>query len=92
MVFKGTAVSYGRSRAIITATGMATALGQIAELLATRRPPPTPLQRRLATLGRVLTLAVVVISAVVFAVGVAAGEPVSRMLLAAVSLAVAAIP
>jgi P-type Ca2+ transporter type 2C len=92
MVFKGTAVSYGRGRAIVTATGMGTALGQIAELLATRRPPPTPLQRRLATLGRVLALAVVVISAVVFAVGVAAGEPASRMLLAAVSLAVAAIP
>jgi P-type Ca2+ transporter type 2C len=92
MVFKGTAVSYGRGRAIVTATGMRTALGQIAGLLATRRPPPTPLQRRLATLGRVLALAVVVISAVVFAVGVAAGEPASRMLLAAVSLAVAAIP
>jgi P-type Ca2+ transporter type 2C len=92
MVFKGTAVSYGRGRAIVTATGMRTALGQIAELLATRRPPPTPLQRRLATLGRVLALAVVAISAVVFAVGVAAGEPASRMLLAAVSLAVAAIP
>src|SRR5512132_4663420 len=92
MAFKGTAVSYGRGRAIVTATGMATALGQIAELLATRHPPPTPLQRRLATLGRVLALAVVAISAVVFAVGVAAGEPASRMLLAAVSLAVAAIP
>jgi Ca2+-transporting ATPase len=92
MVFKGTAVSYGRGRAIVTATGMATALGQIAGLLATRRPPPTPLQRRLATLGRVLALGVVAISAVVFAVGVAAGEPASRMLLAAVSLAVAAIP
>jgi len=92
MVFKGTAVSYGRGRAIITATGMGTALGQIAGLLTTRRPPPTPLQRRLATLGRVLALALVAISAVVFVVGVAAGESASRMLLAAVSLAVAAIP
>jgi P-type Ca2+ transporter type 2C len=92
MVFKGTAVSYGRGRAVVTATGMATALGQIAELLQTRRPPPTPLQRRLATLGRVLAVAVVAVSAVVFAVGVAAGEPAARMLLAAVSLAVAAIP
>jgi P-type Ca2+ transporter type 2C len=92
MVFKGTAVSYGRGRAVVTATGMDTALGQVAELLATRRPPPTPLQRRLAALGRVLAVAVLVVSAVVFAVGVAAGEPASRMLLAAVSLAVAAIP
>jgi Ca2+-transporting ATPase len=92
MVFQGTAVSYGRGRAIVTATGMATALGQIAALLQARRPPPTPLQRRLAALGRVLAVAVVAVSAVVFAVGVAAGEPAARMLLAAVSLAVAAIP
>jgi Ca2+-transporting ATPase len=92
MVFKGTAVSHGRARAVVTATGMATALGQIAKLLQARRPPPTPLQRRLAVLGRQLAVAVVVVSAVVFAVGVAAGEPVVRMLLASVSLVVAAIP
>jgi Ca2+-transporting ATPase len=92
MVFKGTAVSYGRARAVVTATGMATELGQIAELLQTRRPPPTPLQRRLAVLGRQLAVAVVVVAAVVFAVGVASGEPVVRMLLASVSLVVAAIP
>jgi P-type Ca2+ transporter type 2C len=92
MVFKGTAVSYGRGRALVTATGMATALGQIASLLRTRRPPPTPLQRRLAVLGRQLAVAVVAVSAVVFAVGVATGEPVTRMLVVGVSLAVAAIP
>jgi P-type Ca2+ transporter type 2C len=80
MVFKGTAVSYGRARAVVTATGMATALGQIARLLRTRRPPPTPLQRRLAVLGRQLAVAVVVVSAVVFAAGVLVGEPVVRML------------
>lgn len=92
MVFKGTVVSYGRGRALVTATGMATALGQIARLLRTRRPPPTPLQRRLAVLGRQLAVAVVAVSAVVFAVGVATGEPVTRMLVVGVSLAVAAIP
>jgi Ca2+-transporting ATPase len=92
MVFKGTAVSYGRGRAVVTATGMATALGQIASLLQTRRPPPTPLQRRLAVLGRDLAVAVVIASAVVFAVGVFVGEPITRMLVVGVSLAVAAIP
>jgi Ca2+-transporting ATPase len=92
MVFKGTAVSYGRGRAVVTATGMATALGQIASLLQARRPPPTPLQRRLAVLGRDLAVAVVVASAVVVVVGVAVGEPVPRMLVVGVSLAVAAIP
>jgi Ca2+-transporting ATPase len=92
MVFTGTAVSYGRGRALVTATGMATALGQIAELLQARRPPPTPLQRRLAVLGRDLAVAVVAACAVVFAVGVLVGEPVVRMLVVGVSLAVAAIP
>jgi Ca2+-transporting ATPase len=92
MVFKGTAVTYGRGRALVTATGMTTALGQIASLLQARRPPPTPLQRRLAVLGRDLAVAVVVASAVVFAAGVATGEPVTRMLVVGVSLAVAAIP
>ncbi len=92
MVFKGTAVSYGRGRAVVTATGMATALGHIASLLQARRPPPTPLQRRLAALGRDLAVAVVIASAVVVAVGVATGEPVTRMLVVGVSLAVAAIP
>jgi Ca2+-transporting ATPase len=92
MVFKGTAVVYGRAVAVVTATGMATALGQIAELLQAHRAPATPLQRRLSALGRQIAIAAVVICALVFALGVATGEPATRMLLASVSLAVAAIP
>ncbi len=92
MLFKGTEVTYGRGRAMVVATGTRTQLGQIAQLLRAHRAPPTPLQRRLALLGRQLALGVVAISAVVFAIGVASGESLTRMLLVAVSLAVAAIP
>ena len=92
MVFKGTAVVYGRARGLVVATGMATELGQVAGLLKAHQAPRTPLQKRLAVLGRRLAAASVVICAIVFAAGVARGEDVSVMFLTAVSLAVAAIP
>ena len=92
MVSRGTAVTYGRGRAVVTATGMQTALGAIADMLQSHNPPPTPLQKRLAVLGRRLAVAALVVCLVVFVAGVARGEPVSLMFLTAVSLAVAAIP
>ncbi len=92
MVFKGTAVVYGRARGLAAATGMTTELGQVAGLLKAHQAPRTPLQKRLAVLGRRLAAASVVICAVVFFAGVARGEDVSVMFLTAVSLAVAAIP
>jgi Ca2+-transporting ATPase len=92
MAFKGTAVTYGRGTGIVVATGMATELGRIALLLQAHGQPLTPLQRRLAGLGRWLAGAAIVVCMVVFATGVARGEPVDEMFLTAVSLAVAAIP
>jgi Ca2+-transporting ATPase len=92
MVFKGTAVVYGRARGLIVATGMTSELGQVAGLLQAHQAPRTPLQNRLAVLGRRLAAAAVVICLVVFSAGVARGEDVSLMFLTAVSLAVAAIP
>jgi Ca2+-transporting ATPase len=92
MAFKGTAVTYGRGAGIVVATGMATELGRIAQLLQAHGTGSTPLQRRLAGLGRWLAAAALVVCAVVFAAGVARGEAVDRMFLTAVSLAVAAIP
>jgi len=92
MAFKGTLVTYGRGRGIVVATGMQTELGRIAELLEQRVDVKTPLQERLAHFGRYLALAALGICAIVFAVGVARGEPLVRMFLTAVSLAVAAIP
>ncbi|MFW2380905.1 MAG: cation-translocating P-type ATPase [Acidimicrobiales bacterium] len=92
MVFKGTSVVYGRARGIVVATGMQTALGEIAGLLQTHQAPRTPLQKRLAVLGRWLAVAAIGICVVVFLAGVARGEDVEVMFLTAVSLAVAAIP
>ena len=92
MAFKGTAATFGRARGVIVATGMATELGKIAALLQAHAVDNTPLQRRLAVLGRRMAAAALVICAVVFAAGVARGEPAEVMLLTSVSLAVAAIP
>jgi Ca2+-transporting ATPase len=92
MAFKGTAVTFGRARGVVVATGMATELGEIARLLRARREASTPLQRRLAVLGRWMAVAALVIVTVVFVVGLARGEPADEMFLTAVSLAVAAIP
>ena len=92
MIFKGTAVAYGRARTVVVATGMSTELGQIADLLQTHKAPPTPLQKRLAVLGRWLAAAAILIAIIVFAIGVLRGEEVEIMFLTAVSLAVAAIP
>ena len=92
MAFKGTVVTYGRARGIAVATGMMTELGKIASMLEAAPAIKTPLQRRLATFGRQLALAVLVICAFIFAVGLWRGEPALLMLLTALSLAVAAIP
>lgn len=92
MAFKGTMATHGRGRGIVVATGMQTELGRIALLLEERVDVKTPLQRRLAHFGRYLALAALAICAIIFAVGVARGEPLIRMFLTSVSLAVAAIP
>ena len=92
MVYSGTIVSYGHGEGIVTATGMATELGKVADLLQSVEQEQTPLQKRLDQLGRQLAAAASVLVIVVFALGVLRGEPWREMLLVAVSLAVAAIP
>ncbi|MFC3740376.1 cation-translocating P-type ATPase [Paractinoplanes deccanensis] len=88
----GTVLTTGRAAGVVVRTGPRSSLGRIAALVAHTTPGPTPLQRRLATLGRALGLAAVAISSVVFAFGLLAGEPVARMAITAVSLVVAAVP
>ena len=92
MVFAGTIVVAGRGEAVVVATGMQTELGQIAGLIEEADPGPTPLQMRLAQVGRWIVLACLFICAAVGAMGVIRGESIRTMFLAAVSLAVAAIP
>jgi Ca2+-transporting ATPase len=88
----GTVVVTGRGSGTVTRVGPDSALGRIAALVAAARPGPTPLQRRLARLGRVLGAVAIVLSAVVTLVGVLSGEPVVRMAIVGVSLVVAAVP
>ncbi len=92
VAFNGTAVVYGRGLGVVVTTGMATALGRVAELLQQHAGGQTPLQKRLSTLGKELAGLAFVVCALVFATGVARGESPQAMLLVAVSLAVAAIP
>jgi Ca2+-transporting ATPase len=92
LAFQGTLVAAGRALGVVVATGQATELGRIARLMSETEEPRTPLQQRLAHFGRRLALGVLVICAVIFAFGIARGEPMLLMFLTAVSLAVAAIP
>ena len=97
MVFKGTAVAQGSGRGVVTAVGMHTEVGGIATLLDATEDPPTPLQREVARVGRVLGIAAVVIAAVVVATilitaPVHTPHDLVRVLLLGVSLAVAAVP
>ncbi|HYE41731.1 MAG TPA: HAD-IC family P-type ATPase, partial [Ramlibacter sp.] len=97
MVFKGTAVVQGTGRAIVTATGMATQMGAIAQMLDATTEAATPLQRELARVGRALGIAVVLIALVVVAVilllsDIRTPADLIPVLLLGVSLAVAAVP
>ncbi len=90
--FMGTLVNYGRGRGIVTATGMRTQIGMIAEMLQSVQQEPTPLQRRLDQLGKTLGWAALLICAVVFLIGWLRGYNPLDMFLIAVGLAIAAVP
>ena len=97
MVFSGTAATYGRGRAGVTATGMRTEMGRIAGMLGETQSESTPLQKELARVGRVLGIVVVAIALVMIATilvvedirGLAA---LFEVLILGVALAVAAVP
>ncbi len=91
VVSAGTVVVRGRGQARVTATGLASAMGQVAAMM-TMVPALTPLQRRLVGVGRALAAAAVLLCAVVLVLGLARGEPVELMVVAAISLVVAAVP
>ena len=92
MAYMGTVVTFGHGAGVVTATGMKTQLGQIAQSLQSVESEPTPLQRRLAQLGRSLALVAIAIVAMVFLLGLLRGEDPRLMLLTALSLAVAVVP
>ncbi|GAA3927163.1 cation-translocating P-type ATPase [Actinoplanes auranticolor] len=90
-VSAGTVVVRGRGQAVITATGAASAMGRIAAMMTTA-PAMTPLQRRLAGVGRLLAAGALVLCAVVLALGVFRGQPLQLMIVTAITLVVAAVP
>ena len=91
MIFKGTIVSNGSAKAVVTTTGMNTEIGKIAGMLEVESQK-TPLQKRLAVFSKQLAVIVIIICLAVFGVGLLRGEPAFGMFLTALSLAVAALP
>ena len=96
MVFMGSTVVYGRGKAVVTATGMDTEMGKIADALANAEEGKTPLQIKLAGLSKILTYLVIGICVIIFAVQLLREgigfEPILSSFMLAISLAVAAIP
>ncbi len=92
MVFSGTIVTKGRAKAIVVQTGMNSQIGKIATLIEEEETKPTPLQIKLKQLGKLLGIATIFIVIIVFFAGILTGKETIEMFIAAVSLAVAAIP
>ncbi len=92
MVFMGTAITYGRGLGVVTATGMETELGYIATIIQSVESERTPLQRRMAQLGKGLALAALGLVGLVFVLGLLQGTDLTTMFMVAISLAVAAVP
>ncbi|WP_351231243.1 HAD-IC family P-type ATPase [Streptomyces sp. NPDC002133] len=91
-VFMNTAVTRGRGEVTVTATGMDTETGRIADMLHSAKPGPTPLQRQIDALSRTLALIAGLVIALVFILGLLRGQDFGDLFISAVSLAVAAIP
>lgn len=92
MVYSGCSITYGTATAVVTAIGMDTEMGKIANLLDNEEDGQTPLQQKLAQLGKYLGVLALVACAIIFLVGLVNGIPVLEIFMTAVSLAVSAIP
>lgn len=92
MAYMGTIVTKGRGKALVTATGMQTEMGKIAGMLHEIEDEQTPLQKRLAQLGKYIAVGCLGICAIVSVTGVLRGEALFDMLITGISLAVAAVP
>ena len=91
-VFSGTSVTRGRGQALIIKTGMQTEFGKIARGLLEEKTEETPLQKRLATLGKWIGIGSLTICAVIFFIGILLNQEAIEMFIVAVGLAVAAVP
>ncbi|ASF47553.1 calcium-translocating P-type ATPase, PMCA-type [Methylovulum psychrotolerans] len=92
MLYMNNTITRGRAEMVVTATGMATEIGQLAELLTCTDEAETPLQRQLGSVGKRLALLALAVVAIVFAAALWRGEPLAEAAFTAIALAVAAIP
>ncbi|MBR6523039.1 MAG: calcium-translocating P-type ATPase, PMCA-type [Clostridia bacterium] len=92
MIFSGCSVSYGSATAVVTATGMDTEMGKIANLLDSESDSQTPLQQKLSQLGKYLGIVALAACGVIFAIGILNNIHVMEIFMTSVSLAVSAIP
>ena len=92
MVFSGCSITYGTAVAVVTAIGMDTEMGKIADLLSGETESQTPLQKKLSTLGKYLGFVALAACAVIFVVGLVSDMNPLDIFMTSVSLAVSAIP
>ena len=92
MIFSGCSITYGTALAVVTGTGMDTEMGKIANLLETADEGKTPLQEKLAKLGKYLGVLALAACAIIFVIGLINEIPPLEIFMTAVSLAVSAIP
>ena len=92
MIFSGCSITYGTATAAVTSTGMNTEMGKIANLLAGEKDTQTPLQHKLAELGKYLGIVALIACAIIFIIGLISGIPIMEIFMTSVSLAVSAIP
>ncbi len=92
MLFSGCSITYGSAKAIVTNTGMNTEMGKIANLLDSEEDSATPLQVKLAQLGKYLGILAILACVIIFIVGISNGIELIEIFMTSVSLAVSAIP
>ncbi len=92
MAYASTLVTYGSATGVVVAVGDGTEVGRISQLISSATELETPLTRKLAQFSKVLLVAILILSAITFGIGVARGQAVVDTLMAAIALAVGAIP
>jgi len=92
MIYMGTTITRGKAKAVVTATGLKTEIGQIASLIRETEKTKTPLQKKIGNLARLIGLVIVGICLILFVAGLLTGRPFLEMLLISVAVVVAGVP
>jgi Ca2+-transporting ATPase len=92
MAYASTLVTYGVGTGIVVATGDITEIGRISQLISSATELETPLTRKINQFSRVLLVAILILAALTFGIGLLRGQPVVDTMMAAIALAVGAIP